>query len=177
MKSLKEQILYVRKVLNERKQRLLEFLDDKFYLVRNQKISKVDKGNPYWKYARAGFTLGLLESNKTDGFLIPKKGYSDKDFIAYVFNSKLKKNIEDSEVIEALTYFLCGYDHFKTCEEAAKRDKPKIPVSNYYDAAKENLSVETEDESGYITKEELDKKRDFVKTVLENHEVPKLKDL
>lgn len=71
MKSLKEQILYVRKVLNERKQRLLEFLDDKFYLVRNQKTSKADKGNSYWKYARAGFTLGLLESNKTDGFLIP----------------------------------------------------------------------------------------------------------
>lgn len=50
-------------------------------------------------------------------------------------------------------------------------------MSNYYDAAKENLSVETEDENGYITKEELDKKRGFVKTVLENHEVPKLKDL
>lgn len=177
MKSLKEQILYVRKVLNERKQRLLEFLDDKFYLVRNQKTSKADKGNSYWKYARAGFTLGLLESNKMDGFLIPKKGYSDKDFIAYVFNSELKKDIEDKEVIEALTYFLCGYDHFKTCEEAVKLDKPKIPVNNYYDIAKENLSVETDDEIGYIAEEELDKKRDFVKAVLENHEVPKLKDL
>lgn len=79
------------------------------------------------------------------------------------------------EVIEVLTYFLCGYDHFKICERDAKKNKPKIPVNNYYDVAKENLSVETEDENGYITEEELDKKRIFVKDVLEKHEVPKLK--
>ncbi len=175
MKRLKEQIAHVQKLLNERKQSLLEFLDDKFYLIRNQKTSKADKGNRYWKYARAGFTLGLLESNKTDGFLIPRKGYSDKDFIAYVYNSKLKKDIENLEVVEALTYFLCGYDHFKTCEKAAKKSKPKIPVNNYYDVAKENLSVETEDENGYITEKELYKKRLFVKDVLKKHEVPKLK--
>lgn len=143
--------------------RFLEYSYKEFSNIPRSRRYKNDN-NEYWKYARAGFLLGIQESFGVDGILAAHpSSYSDVDFVKVIF-----ENLKDTEgnLVEKLTYFLCGYDKFKICQQDAKISESKIPLANFFNNSMLNLNNSNSGTS--ISIEDLNKKRVFVRNVIEN---------
>ncbi len=134
--ELKEKVIKLRHLLEERK-RLVEYAEQQFFYRKNKKSDlKTD-------YAKKGFVFGWSEESGKDGLLsnVPSD-ITQEDFALKMYKvNKSNKYLDEDNLIDALTYFFCGYDLLQNVKKNSETiaDKKKYSKKAYYDLVLDDL--------------------------------------
>lgn len=104
--------------------RLLEYQVNKF--LKDCIYSDIEEH----ECAEKGFKLSKL-MNKGTEFWLTSKDCTDRDFVKAVYKEVTKlSNIPESELLEILTRFLCGYDVYEKFKDSRLEGKVDSKIEN-----------------------------------------------